>query len=404
MSKILKRPMFRKGGPTNGMTGIMSGIQDRQNYAEAGEVTGFPGPGLDNPYLIPKAGTRNYENTMNYEPRSIPSLESLTKENVSALLEAAGERGGYDPLTTFLLQYGPAVASATPRGGFLSTALGAAKEPLSTMLKEKAEEDRFKRGVRLQATGAAIQKRDQLQTAEAQRKERIELANIDNIFKQKLADKQMDLQRELTNAEIKATYEAAKTQHEREMEKIAERQELEIKGKKEVLDYAKSIETSLEQRIIEDIPMYLQEYGNSKSKAANRARYENSIEDQIRTNFGEAKVGGHFDVDIFGKEQTLNKWMKRQLEAGGENKVYFNVGTGKAYLLTSAGLTPVDVEQGMEGITSVTDQIGSEEKSLEEEKKKIEGIKSRYGGFYLPEKIEEIREKSKEKPFGGTGA
>ncbi|NCW55909.1 MAG: hypothetical protein EBV97_19415 [Rhodobacteraceae bacterium] len=32
MSKTLKRPMFRKGGPTNGMTGIMSGIQDRKNY------------------------------------------------------------------------------------------------------------------------------------------------------------------------------------------------------------------------------------------------------------------------------------------------------------------------------------------------------------------------------------
>ena len=26
--------MFRKGGPTNGMTGIMSGIVDRENHAE----------------------------------------------------------------------------------------------------------------------------------------------------------------------------------------------------------------------------------------------------------------------------------------------------------------------------------------------------------------------------------
>ena len=45
MSKTLKRPMFRKGGPTNSMTGIMSGIQDRQNYQEAGLVdanVGFP--------------------------------------------------------------------------------------------------------------------------------------------------------------------------------------------------------------------------------------------------------------------------------------------------------------------------------------------------------------------------
>jgi hypothetical protein len=31
MSRILRRPMFRKGGPTNQMTGIMSGIVDRSN-------------------------------------------------------------------------------------------------------------------------------------------------------------------------------------------------------------------------------------------------------------------------------------------------------------------------------------------------------------------------------------
>ena len=30
--------MFRKGGPTNTMTGIMSGIQDRNNYQNAGRV------------------------------------------------------------------------------------------------------------------------------------------------------------------------------------------------------------------------------------------------------------------------------------------------------------------------------------------------------------------------------
>ena len=40
MSRVLRRPMFR-GGST-GMTGIMSGIQDRQNYAE-----GPPNPQVD---------------------------------------------------------------------------------------------------------------------------------------------------------------------------------------------------------------------------------------------------------------------------------------------------------------------------------------------------------------------
>jgi hypothetical protein len=37
MSRIFKRPMFRKGG--NVMEGVMTGIQDRTNYAEQGVVT-----------------------------------------------------------------------------------------------------------------------------------------------------------------------------------------------------------------------------------------------------------------------------------------------------------------------------------------------------------------------------
>ena len=42
MSKVFRRPMFRKGGGAN-MNGIMSGIQDRQNYQEAGYVTDYFG-------------------------------------------------------------------------------------------------------------------------------------------------------------------------------------------------------------------------------------------------------------------------------------------------------------------------------------------------------------------------
>jgi hypothetical protein len=33
MSKIFKRPMFRKGGSTSGMNGIMTGIVDREMHA-----------------------------------------------------------------------------------------------------------------------------------------------------------------------------------------------------------------------------------------------------------------------------------------------------------------------------------------------------------------------------------
>jgi len=46
MSRIFRRPMFRKGGGAN-MNGIMSGIEDRQNYAEAGRVEELTKQNLD---------------------------------------------------------------------------------------------------------------------------------------------------------------------------------------------------------------------------------------------------------------------------------------------------------------------------------------------------------------------
>ena len=56
MSRILKRPMFRKGGPA--MEGVMTGIEDRTNYQRGSlvqqaqqrkkllqELVGQPSPG-----------------------------------------------------------------------------------------------------------------------------------------------------------------------------------------------------------------------------------------------------------------------------------------------------------------------------------------------------------------------
>ena len=104
--------MFRKGGGVN-MNGIMSGITDREMHAESNpDGVGFT----------------------SFTPRT---EEELTKIYTERLKESAPPRD-YDPLTTFLLQYGPALASARPSGGFLATAVGAAGKPIESMLEEKA--------------------------------------------------------------------------------------------------------------------------------------------------------------------------------------------------------------------------------------------------------------------------
>ena len=100
--KTLRRPMFRKGG--NVGTGVMTGIVDRKNYKFGENVT----------------------------ETDITDYISLVK----------GNEPKADPLSDFLLQFGPALASATPIGGgglkgLLATAGAAAKEPIQDLLKTK---------------------------------------------------------------------------------------------------------------------------------------------------------------------------------------------------------------------------------------------------------------------------
>jgi hypothetical protein len=104
--KTLRRPMFRKGG--NVGTGVMTGIVDRGNYANG-----------------------NLSLTLN---------EGDIQERVDTY--RGNQQQSSDPLTDFLLQFGPNLLSATPTGGgglkgLLSTAGGAAKEPLQDLIKNK---------------------------------------------------------------------------------------------------------------------------------------------------------------------------------------------------------------------------------------------------------------------------
>ena len=101
--KTLRRPMFRKGG--NVGSGVMTGIVDRGNY---------------------QLGKRVQE-------------EDIT--DYIKLVRGGGQDMSSDPVTDFLLQFGPNLLSQTPRGGglkgLLSTAGAAAKEPLQDLIKNK---------------------------------------------------------------------------------------------------------------------------------------------------------------------------------------------------------------------------------------------------------------------------
>lgn len=93
--------MFRKGGPIN--DGIMTGIVDRENHA------------ISNPDGV--------------------GFKEKVQDRLDLIESVSGGTGLDDPLTQFLLQYGPSLATQRPSGGLLATGLAAAKEPVSDLLK-----------------------------------------------------------------------------------------------------------------------------------------------------------------------------------------------------------------------------------------------------------------------------
>jgi len=104
MSKIFKRPMFRRGGEVGG--GIMTGI--RQNYEIGGTA----------------------------KERLLKAFEEYPDKSV-------------DPLSQFLIQGGLNLMSQTPRGGVLATAAEAFKQPTAGLFKDVGAREKAKREIAL---------------------------------------------------------------------------------------------------------------------------------------------------------------------------------------------------------------------------------------------------------------
>ncbi len=117
MSKIFKRPMFRKGGPVN--DGIMTGIVDRENHA------------LSDPDGV--------------------GFSDKVRNRMDLIQSAVGGGTGLDdPLTQFLLQYGPSLAGTTGGGSTIGNVLLASKEPVANLLKNVQAKKKLKTGVALE--------------------------------------------------------------------------------------------------------------------------------------------------------------------------------------------------------------------------------------------------------------
>jgi hypothetical protein len=114
MSRIFKRPMFRKGGPTN--EGIMTGIVDREMHAVSD-----PGG----------VGSQSAKERIlrAYEEQNVPTV---------------------DPLTQFLLDYGRTLSETRPSGGNFATLLKATGKPIESLSQNIGAREKEKRKLGLE--------------------------------------------------------------------------------------------------------------------------------------------------------------------------------------------------------------------------------------------------------------
>ena len=147
MNRVLRRPMFKMGGSAG--TGITTGLdKPRQQYNEAGFVK---------PNMLDVSGPLRSSPSANVSPANTTTSEVFSPG--AELLKAFENRNTRPDLSRFLIDFGLNLASASPRGGIISTAAEAAKGPAKSLFEQKAADDAFGRKLKLAATQMDIDKK-----------------------------------------------------------------------------------------------------------------------------------------------------------------------------------------------------------------------------------------------------
>jgi len=356
--RTLKRPMFRKGG--NVGDGIMTGIVDRSMHAEDPIVTG------NDPFL---------SNVDIGQPKT-------QAEYIEEIRAGAGDYGGMDPLTSFLLTAGPSVAGAT---GF-ADAVGRLQPATQQLIKGADAKAKYDRDVRMAGTKLALgdaQKFDDRRFNLAlkaddrsyqdflKQDERDYLAGIkadDRIYNEGLIkderkfnldliqdarayDKlQLEDKREydakiLDEAKI---YQDMKDEEKREYEQklIQEGRAFELDKIIRAEDFQKEIlaqEREADKRYTEKD--FIEVYEGDTLQANNRAKFENS---KLKTKFIE-KFGSNFDGFLNGPNDPQESTLIKKGNNKKVGKVYYDVNTGEAKIYNKKtdgtyGFQVIDIE------------------------------------------------------------
>jgi len=349
--KTFRRPMFRKGG--NVGDGIMTGIVDRSMHAE-------------NPFVSDvDIGT--------------PKTQAEYIEEIKA---GAGDYGGMDPLTSFLLTAGPNVAGATS----FADAIGRLKPGTEQLLKDQAAKAKYDRDIRMAGTKLALAdeqrfddrrfnlalKADDRSYQDFLREdERDYLANIkadDRLYNKELIKDERKFNLDLIQdsraydklqLEDKREYDAKILDEARKynsMEKedqrayerklIEEGRSFELEKIIRAEEFQKDIikqEQELDKRYTEKD--FIEVYEGDTLQANNRAKFENS---KLKTKFIE-KFGSNFDGFLNGPNDPQESTLIKKGNNKKVGKVYYDVNTGEAKIYNKKtdgtyGFQVIDIE------------------------------------------------------------
>ena len=154
MSRILRRPMFRKGGPTQGMTGIMSGIVDRENHA-----------------VSDPNGVGGQSDPVTARERLLQRFDEYPDKSI-------------DPLSQFLITGGLNLMSQRPTGGALATAAEAFKQPTGQLFKDIGAKEREKRKIAMEGEILDIEGDIKRDVAQIQQRGALDIKKdyLDNVY------------------------------------------------------------------------------------------------------------------------------------------------------------------------------------------------------------------------------
>ena len=352
--RTFRRPMFRKGG--NVGDGIMTGIVDRTEAANGflpgstAEMKGAMGVTEEGIDLANPLPTVSEFKPMVYENMDIDALVGTPKtqaEYIEELRAGAGDYGGMDPLTSFLLTAGPSVAGAKS----FADAVNRLQPATQQLIKGADAKAKYNRDLRMAATKLALgaeekaeDKRFKLNLQDMDQENQVKFLNDQRSYArlekqdkrdydeavtakarayQKLDDQQKKEYEERLIKEGRAfELQQIKRQEQFELDKIIDDQDFKERMLDKQLDAERDAKEEAKKYTEKD---FIEVYEGDTLQAKNRAKFEN---EKLKTKILE-KFGSQFDGFLNGPNDPQESTLIKKGNNKKVGKVYYDVNTGE---------------------------------------------------------------------------